>query len=97
MSVPSSARAFLALWNGIDDARRQPEYEAWHSFEHVPERVGLPGFLEALRYRQSTAGAPPDYFTCYWLDDIGALSSGPYGEVFQAPTNWTARMRGHLT
>jgi hypothetical protein len=90
--------AFLALWNAIDEPRRQPEYEAWHSFEHVPERIGLPGFLEALRYRQAgAAGAPPYYFTCYWLDDIAALGSEPYGEVFRSPTRWTARMRGHLT
>ena len=36
--------AFLALWNGIDRPEARAEYEAWHAFEHVPERVGLPGF-----------------------------------------------------
>ncbi len=90
--------AFLALWNGIADAVLQPEYEAWHTFEHVPERVGLPGFIEARRYRAwdvDAAGAPL-YFTCYWLDDLAALDSPAYRDVFAAPTPWSARMRGQL-
>ena len=34
----------LAIWNGIDpDAER--EFVRWHVEEHIPERVGLPGFL----------------------------------------------------
>lgn len=90
--------AFLALWNGIASPALQPEYEAWHSFEHVPERVGLPGFIEARRYR---AWAPDDqgaplYFTCYWLDGLAALESAAYREVFATPTPWSARMRTQL-
>ena len=39
-----NAPAFLALWNGVDTAQVSlREYETWHSYEHVPERVGLPG------------------------------------------------------
>ena len=34
---------FLALWNDFDP-EREAEYECWHTFEHVPERVGIPGF-----------------------------------------------------
>jgi hypothetical protein len=95
VSRPAAASAFLALWNGIDDARLQPEYEAWHTFEHVPERVGLPGFLAARRYRRESP-ASPLYFTLYWLDAIGALDTPAYAAVFAAPTAWTARLRGHL-
>ncbi|APW37830.1 hypothetical protein RD110_11990 [Rhodoferax koreense] len=90
--------AFLALWNGIASPALQPEYEAWHTFEHVPERVGLPGFIEARRYRAwsvDDAGAPL-YFTCYWLDDLAALDSPAYREVFATPTPWSARMRTQL-
>jgi len=90
--------AFLALWNGIASAALQPEYETWHTFEHVPERVGLPGFIEARRYRSwsvDEAGASL-YFTCYWLDDLAALDSAAYRDVFAAPTPWSARMRTQL-
>jgi hypothetical protein len=95
MSRPAAARAFLALWNGIDDARLQPEYEAWHTFEHVPERVGLPGFVAARRYRRDGPDGPL-YFTLYWLDAIGALDTPAYAGVFATPTAWTARLRVHL-
>lgn len=96
--------AFLALWNSIKSAALQPEYETWHTFEHVPERVGLPGFVEARRYRSlahsptpPTPQRPPDYFTCYWLDTIEALNSTQYHEVFARPTPWSARMRLELS
>jgi hypothetical protein len=93
----TSPTAFLALWNSISNAGLQPEYEAWHTFEHVPERVGLPGFMEAKRYRSLTDPAkPPDYFTCYWLKTIDALNSPQYREVFAHPTPWSARMRTEL-
>ncbi|HSV46721.1 MAG TPA: hypothetical protein VLJ58_13120 [Ramlibacter sp.] len=97
--TPAGARAFLALWNSIDTPALQPEYETWHAFEHVPERVGLPGFIEARRYRCEGPGpgGAAMYFTCYWLDAIAALDSDDYHQVFAQPTAWTARLRGHLS
>ena len=91
--------AFLALWNSISSPALQPEYETWHTMEHVPERVGLPGFIEARRYRswEPTANGTPLYFTCYWLDSLDALDSAPYRDVFTYPTPWSARMRTGLT
>lgn len=89
--------AFLALWNSISSAALQPEYETWHTFEHVPERVGLPGFIEARRYRSlANPQKPPDYFTCYWLNTVEALNSPQYSELFAHPTHWSARMRPEL-
>ena len=54
----ATASAFLALWNDFDPAR-DAEYECWHTFEHVPERVGIPGFLSGRRYvaRERERGA----------------------------------------
>jgi hypothetical protein len=85
------AQAFLALWNGIASAQVQPEYESWHSFEHVPERVGLQGFVEATRYR--CVAQPLRYFTCYRLRSLEALATPEYRDVFTHPTPWSARMR----
>ncbi len=85
------AQAFLALWNGIARAEVQPEYERWHSFEHVPERVGLPGFVQATRYR--AVAQPLRYFTCYSLRTLAALDTPAYRDVFTHPTPWSARMR----
>lgn len=94
----SPPQAFLALWNSISGAEVEAEYEAWHSLEHVPERVGLPGFVEARRYRawQPAEDRAPRYFTCYRVDDLGAFDTPDYTGIFQQPTPWTAHMRGEL-
>jgi hypothetical protein len=42
--------AFLALWNEVG-ATRQAEYDLWHTLEHVPQRVGVPGFISGHQYR----------------------------------------------
>jgi hypothetical protein len=95
----TSRGAFLALWNGLDTTRVSPtEYETWHSFEHVPERVGLPGFIDARRYRRlESPGSGPQYYTCYGLQTREALATPAYREVVAYPTPWSARMRGALT
>lgn len=87
--------AFLALWNGIDRSDARPEYEAWHAIEHVPERVGLPGFLWGRRY----VGGAGDcsYFTLYGLQGLQALQTPQYGDVIAHPTPWSERMRPRLS
>ncbi len=93
-----TSAAFLALWNGIASPAHEPEYEAWHSIEHVPERVGLPGFVRGQRYRTVRPDGPGTrYFTCYSLASREALATPAYRDVFTHPTAWSARMRGSLT
>jgi hypothetical protein len=98
--APPTPHAFLALWNSIASSAAAPEYETWHTFEHVPERVGLPGFIEARRYRAQPApgqhDAAPRYFTLYWLSSLDALQTPQYHDVFTHPTPWSGRMRRQL-
>lgn len=84
--------AFLALWNDIDRPEARAEYEAWHAFEHVPERVGLPGFVYGCRYIGASG-----YFTLYGLESLAALDSAEYADVIANPTPWSARMRPRLS
>ncbi|MBE9638636.1 hypothetical protein [Salipiger mangrovisoli] len=89
--MPLLGDAFLCLWNDFDEARAE-EYERWHSFEHVPERVAAPGFLSGRRYgaydrRESR------YMTLYDLDSLAALETPQYAELQAEPTPWSARMR----
>ena len=89
--------AFLALWNGVNDAALRDEYEAWHAFEHVPERVGSPGFAWARRYVALPGQPGPAYFTLYGLDSLDALQTARYQALLDEPTPWSARMRGVLS
>ena len=40
--------AVLVNWGGIVE-EKEIEYNEWHSKEHMPERMCLPGFLRGLR------------------------------------------------
>jgi hypothetical protein len=89
-----SGLAFLALWNDVD-SDVEADYERWHTLEHVPERVGIPGFLAGRRYRSDAAGQPR-YFTLYEVSDTGVFDSAAYRDVIEHPTSWSAVMRPRL-
>ncbi len=92
-TLPSDG-AFLALWNDVDPAKAA-EYDVWHTIEHVPERVSIPGIRSARRY--CAGGAPlHDYFTLYEVEDLAALAAAPYRSVVAKPTPWTLSMRPFL-
>ena len=84
----------LAFWNGIA-ASAEDEFVDWHVREHIPERVGLPGFLRGRRY--IAVDGLPKYFNFYETADPGVLSSDVYQARMNAPTEWTKRVVAHFT
>ena len=66
------------------------EHDDWHTHEHLPERLSIPGFLRGSRWK--ALGAPPDYFVLYEVEQVDALVSDAYLARLNAPTAWTARM-----
>ena len=93
-AAPARPGAVLALWNGVDQ-HRAAEYERWHTLEHVPQRVGVPGFLAGTRYASAGTG-PTVYFTLYELASLHCLESQAYRDLVSAPTPWSAAMRPAL-
>lgn len=87
--------AFLALWNDVTPQHAQ-EYNRWHTREHVPERVGIDGFIEGRRYRHAMSGQR-EYFTAYGVTAPEVFESKAYLNVIDAPTPWSANMRATLT
>lgn len=86
-----SGNALLALWNGVDPAR-DGEYNLWHTREHVPQRMSVPGMLRAFRYVDGE-GPLPQYLTLYDLADPDVLKSAPYRYLLENPTVWSLSMR----
>ena len=82
-------RAAIAMWWGFDPAM-QPEIEDWHSHEHFPERLGIPGFLRGSRWVRGTS-----YFVLYEVDSLATLTGGAYMERLNAPTPWSRKMMPH--
>ncbi|TKT75874.1 hypothetical protein [Aquamicrobium sp. LC103] len=89
--MSSQGSAFLALWNGFDPTLLD-EYECWHTFEHVPERLSVPGFLSGKRYATGE-GARRNFFTLYEIEALDVLESAAYRELVDKPTLWSAKMR----
>jgi hypothetical protein len=82
----------LAMWWDMAGDMRA-EFEHWHSHEHFPERLALPGFLRASRW--AAADGSEGFFILYELQDHGALSSTEYLARLNAPTPWSTRLMPH--
>ncbi|GAB3661931.1 DUF4286 family protein [Ramlibacter alkalitolerans] len=82
----------LAMWWDMAPSMRA-EFEHWHSHEHFPERLALPGFLRASRWAAADGGE--GFFILYELQDHAALSSPEYLARLNAPTPWSTRLMPH--
>ncbi len=86
--------AILALWNDYP-ATMAEEYEAWHTFEHVPERLTVPGMRAARRY--VSAAGKESYFTLYELESLAVIEQPSYLDLVRNPTPWSQKMRQHFS
>jgi len=84
----------LAIWNGIA-AEAEDEFVAWHVREHMPERVGLPGFARGRRY--VALDGTPKYFNFYEAEDAAVFSSAVYRARLDDPSGWTRAVVAHFT
>ena len=67
------------------------EFHDWYDLEHIPERLRVPGFLNAERWIGSAN--PKQSVALYDLDNVGVLHSAPYLAVGGANgTPWTKRV-----
>jgi hypothetical protein len=91
--MPLLGRGVLAIWHTITP-EGEAEYWRWHDREHIPERVGVPGFLRGRRYRSLERSL--DYLDLYEVEDPETLRSAPYLARLNDPTPWTRRMVPHF-
>ncbi len=75
-------------WNIVPHARA--DFQHWHSHEHFPERLGIPGFRRATRWLE--AGGANGVFVLYELDAYEVLSSPAYLARLNDPSPWSVRM-----
>jgi hypothetical protein len=85
-------KAALAMWWDMA-APARAEFEHWHAHEHFPERLGIPGFRRASRWRSADGGE--GVCVLYELADHGVLSSADYLARLNAPSPWSTRMMPH--
>jgi hypothetical protein len=90
-----AGEAVVAIWNGIAEAGRAQFYD-WHLHEHIPERVGIPGFLRGRRYIAIDAATHPEFFTLYEAATMQVLQGHDYTDRLNAPTPWTKSATAHF-
>jgi len=66
------------------------DHDDWHTHEHFPERLSIPGFRRASRW-VATEGRPR-YLVIYEVRSVDVLSGSPYLERLNNPSPWTTRM-----
>jgi hypothetical protein len=84
----------LAIWNDID-AENEAEFNNWYTHQHLPERVGIQGFLRGRRYVAPLSAENRNiakYFTLYELESIQTLTSPAYMARLNSPTEWTKKI-----
>ena len=84
--------AAVAMWWDILPAQRE-EFQAWHSREHFPERMGIDGFLRGSRWTHVDGGN--GFFVMYELASYETLTSAGYLQSLNNPTPWSAKMMPH--
>lgn len=83
-------QALLAIWHDVEPDFVD-EYLRWHSFEHIPERLALPGFRRARRFEH--VSGPGQRFLCLIeVDRLADFESPEYLSRLNAPTDWTRRL-----
>jgi len=82
-------KAAVAMWWDIAPEVRA-EWEDWHTHEHMPERLGIPGFLRGSRWISGDS-----YFVLYEVQGMGTLTAGAYVDRLNAPTPWSRKLMPH--
>lgn len=88
---------------GVDvDPEFEAELNRWYDTEHIPQRLGIPGFVRARRLvsvGQAPQGgtlkptAMPRYLALYEVEGQAVLESEAYRNLVANPSEWTIRMR----
>jgi hypothetical protein len=90
--MPLLGAAAVAMWWDIAPAVRS-EFESWHSHEHFPERMSIPGFHRGSRWSSEDGGE--GCFVLYELADYETLTSPHYLARLNHPTPWSTKMMPH--
>ena len=92
--MPLSGKAFIVIWHDIE-AGFEREFDRWHTEEHMPERLGVPGFLRGRRYLNPEQ-VPQVCFTLYEIAHVEIFLSPSYLKRLNAPTPWSQQVQPQM-
>jgi hypothetical protein len=87
--------AFITMWHDVKPSALA-DFDAWHTHEHMPERVAIPGFLGGRRYWNDML-TRQRCFTLYEGHDAEVFRSTGYLARLNNPTPWTTKVQPHFS
>ena len=72
----------------------ESEFNEWYQTEHVRQRMQIPGFLSARRYR--ALGDSQAYMAIYSCTEAAVLEQAEYKDILVEPTPLTKKMMPHF-
>ncbi|MBK7743070.1 MAG: hypothetical protein IPI40_04990 [Betaproteobacteria bacterium] len=78
----------LLLFDVVQEA--VAEHDEWHTHEHLPERLSIPGFVRGTRW--VALRGQPRYFVMYEVEALATLTSNDYLQRLNHPSPWTSKI-----
>ena len=85
-----TANALITVWLDVAPEREE-EFNDWYRLEHIPQVVGLPGFVSGRRYKAEDA--PLKHLAWYDTADESVETGPDFQRIVSHPTPWSQRMR----
>jgi hypothetical protein len=71
------------------EASWEEDFNDWYDREHIPQRMRVPGFISAQRYR---GAGKRHYLAVYEMESLAVLRTPAYQAIRQSPSERTQRM-----
>ena len=85
--MAKKGRGILLVCTDVDP-KYEEEFNAWYDTQHIPELLGMPGFLDAARYTAVKGG--PKYLAGYELESPDVVLSEAFNN--RPRSAWDRRM-----
>ncbi len=95
MASDNQAHGILVIWHGVASGFVD-EFLNWHTYEHMPERIAIPGFLRGRRGHAPDSPLHP-FLTLYESDDVRTFGAPEYFARLNSPTPWSQRLHRRVT
>jgi len=94
-NIRTTDQAQLFVWSDIDPDH-EADFNQWYDREHMEERVRIPGFTGARRYR-AVSGAARRYLALYRASSLADFTSDAYRKAFTKQTQWSVTNFGRMS
>ena len=99
MSTPDKSNATQPIGTTVlvvmmeVDPEHEDEFNRWYDEEHLPERMGIPGYISARRFKLEEGEGVLTYLCIWEMEDGSPLQSAEYHAQNQRPS--ALRDRAH--